>query len=150
MSKPTIGFIGLGIMGKPMALNLVKAGYQLVVHDISQPPVAELVEAGAAEAPSPQEIAEQSDVVITMLPDSPDVELVALGEDGGSFGKTMVVEFFWVNLGRLHVFFSFRYNPSRKKEKRISVRVLRVWARGRKNPNPLLLSIFLLPEKTEK
>lgn len=82
MKQPTIGFIGLGIMGKPMALNLLKAGYSLVVHSRSRPPVEEVVAAGAAEAFSPAEVAQRSDLVITMLPDSPDVEKVALGDDG--------------------------------------------------------------------
>jgi 2-hydroxy-3-oxopropionate reductase len=82
MTKPTVGFIGLGIMGRPMALNLLKAGYRLVVHSRSQPPVDELLAAGAAAATSPREVAQRSDVVITMLPDSPDVEQVALGPAG--------------------------------------------------------------------
>ena len=78
----TIGMIGLGIMGRPMAKNLLKAGYQLVVHDRSQEPVQDLVSAGAKAAGSPKEVAGQLDVLITMLPNSPDVELVALGRDG--------------------------------------------------------------------
>lgn len=78
----TIGFIGLGIMGRPMAHNLLKVGYRLVVHNRSRAPVDELVAAGAVAAWSPREVAEQSEVVITMLPDSPDVELVALGPEG--------------------------------------------------------------------
>ena len=82
MSKPQIGFIGLGIMGRPMARNLLKAGYPLVVHNRSRQPVQELVAAGAEEAFTPQEIAQRSQVIITMLPDSPDVELVALGPEG--------------------------------------------------------------------
>jgi 2-hydroxy-3-oxopropionate reductase len=82
MSKATVGFIGLGIMGKPMAHNLLHAGFPLVVHSRSQPPVEELVAAGATAAQSPRQVAEQSQVVITMLPDSPDVELVALGPAG--------------------------------------------------------------------
>ena len=77
-----VGFIGLGIMGRPMAKNLLKAGYPLVVHSRSQGPVQELVGAGAKAASTPKEVAAQSDVVITMLPNSPDVELVALGRDG--------------------------------------------------------------------
>src|SRR5579872_5139989 len=81
-SKPTIGFIGLGIMGKPMARNLLKAGYSLVVHNRSRGPVNELAAEGAKAAASPKEVAQQSDVIITMLPDSPDVEKVALGSDG--------------------------------------------------------------------
>ena len=82
MSKPKIGFIGLGIMGKPMAGHLIDAGYELVVHNRNRDAVNELVGKGAAEAHSGKEVAEQSDIVITMLPDSPDVESVALGEGG--------------------------------------------------------------------
>ncbi len=77
-----IGFIGLGIMGKPMAQNLLKAGYPLVVLDRVQEPVNELVAAGAKAGVSPQDVAEQTDVIITMLPDSPDVDEVVLGADG--------------------------------------------------------------------
>ena len=78
----TIGFIGLGIMGRPMARNLLKAGYPLVVHSRSRPPVDEVVAAGAKAASSGREVAGQCDVLITMLPNSPDVELVALGKNG--------------------------------------------------------------------
>jgi 2-hydroxy-3-oxopropionate reductase len=78
----SIGFIGLGIMGRPMAKNLVKAGYPLVVHSRSRGPVDDVVKAGARAASSPKEVASQCDVLITMLPNSPDVEQVALGKDG--------------------------------------------------------------------
>ncbi len=78
----TIGFIGLGTMGKPMARNLVKAGFHLVVHNRSRAAVEELVKEGARSAASPQEVAAASDVVILMLPDSPDVELVVTGKAG--------------------------------------------------------------------
>ena len=78
----TVGFIGLGIMGRPMAKNLLKAGYPLLVHSRSQGPVDELVAAGAKRASSAREVAGQTDVLITMLPNSPDVEQVALGPDG--------------------------------------------------------------------
>jgi len=77
-----IGFIGLGIMGRPMAKNLLKAGYPLVVHSRSRAPVDELVRAGATAAASPRDVAARCEVLITMLPNSPDVELVALGKDG--------------------------------------------------------------------
>jgi 2-hydroxy-3-oxopropionate reductase len=77
-----IGFIGLGIMGRPMARNLLKAGYSLVVHSRSRGPVDEIVKAGAKAASSPKDVAAQSDVLITMLPNSPDVEQVALGANG--------------------------------------------------------------------
>jgi 2-hydroxy-3-oxopropionate reductase len=78
----TIGFIGLGIMGKPMARNLVGAGYTLVVHNRSRGPVDELVAEGARAAGNPREVAQQSQIVITMLPDSPDVAAVVEGPDG--------------------------------------------------------------------
>jgi 2-hydroxy-3-oxopropionate reductase len=77
-----IGFIGLGIMGRPMARNLLKAGHSLIVHSRSRGPVDELVAAGAQAGTSPKDVASRSDVLITMLPNSPDVELVALGKDG--------------------------------------------------------------------
>jgi 2-hydroxy-3-oxopropionate reductase len=77
-----LGFIGLGIMGRPMARNLLKAGYSLVVHSRSRGPVDEIVKAGATAAASPKEVAGQCDVLITMLPNSPDVEQVALGPNG--------------------------------------------------------------------
>ncbi|MDK2821649.1 MAG: 2-hydroxy-3-oxopropionate reductase [Clostridia bacterium] len=75
----TIGFIGLGIMGRPMALNLLKAGYPLVVHNRSQGAVKELVNAGATAADNPAAVAKQVDILITMLPDTPDVDQVLLG-----------------------------------------------------------------------
>lgn len=80
--KGVIGFIGLGIMGKPMAGHLIAAGYELVVHDVNREPVKDLVSRGAREASSPKEVAEQVERIITMLPDSPDVEEVALGPVG--------------------------------------------------------------------
>ncbi|HSE88491.1 MAG TPA: 2-hydroxy-3-oxopropionate reductase [Candidatus Binatia bacterium] len=82
MANPTVGFIGLGIMGKPMARNLLKAGYPLVVHNRSRAAVAELSKEGAQTAVSSQEVAARSEVIITMLPDSPDVDLVYAGEQG--------------------------------------------------------------------
>lgn len=78
----TVGFIGLGVMGAPMARRLVQAGHGLVVHSRSRAPVDALAEAGAEAASSPREVAERADVVITMLPDSPAVEDVVLGSDG--------------------------------------------------------------------
>lgn len=77
-----IGFIGVGIMGKPMVQNLMKAGYPLIVHDLNRGPVDELVEQGATAATSSKEVAENSDVVITMLPDSPDVDQAVFGSGG--------------------------------------------------------------------
>jgi 2-hydroxy-3-oxopropionate reductase len=77
-----IGYIGLGLMGKSIAHNILKAGFPLVVHNRSQAAVAELVSEGARPAASPSEVAAQVDVVFTNLPDTPDVELVVLGENG--------------------------------------------------------------------
>ena len=82
MGNPIIGFIGLGIMGKPMARNLLKAGFPLVVHNRSRTAVDELSKEGAQPAASSKEVAATSEVIITMLPDSPDVELVYAGENG--------------------------------------------------------------------
>ena len=83
MPEETVGFIGLGIMGGPMAGNLLRAGYPLVVHNRTRAKEQELVSAGAAAADSPREVASQCDVLITMLPDSPDVEEVYLDSDRG-------------------------------------------------------------------
>ncbi len=77
-----VGYIGLGLMGKSMARNILKAGFPLVVHNRSRAAVGELVAEGAEEAFSPKEVAERVDVVFTNLPNSPDVELVTLGPDG--------------------------------------------------------------------
>src|SRR5215207_3302497 len=77
-----VGFIGLGIMGKPMARNLMEAGYELTVHNRSPEKAEELGEEGANVAATPREVAEKSDVIITMLPDSPQVREVVAGEDG--------------------------------------------------------------------
>jgi 2-hydroxy-3-oxopropionate reductase len=77
-----IGFIGLGIMGRPMARNLLKAGYSLVIHSRSRGPVDEIAGAGAKVGTSSRDVAAQCDVLITMLPNSPDVEQVVLGRDG--------------------------------------------------------------------
>ena len=78
----TIGFIGLGVMGKPMARNLLDAGYPLVAHNRSREPVEELANLGARPAEAPAEVARESDLIITCLPDTPDVMTVALGPDG--------------------------------------------------------------------
>jgi len=77
-----VGYIGLGLMGKSMARNILKAGFPLVVHNRSRAAVDELVAEGATPANSPAEVAAQVDVIFTNLPDTPDVELVALGKDG--------------------------------------------------------------------
>ncbi len=77
-----VGYIGLGLMGKSIARNILKAGFPIVVHNRSRAAVDELVAEGAKAANSPREVAEQVDIVFTNLPDSPDVEKVALGENG--------------------------------------------------------------------
>ena len=77
-----VGYIGLGIMGKPITKNIMKAGFPLVVHNRSRAAVDELSKIGAEPAKSPAEVAEKVDVIFTNLPDSPDVELVTLGKDG--------------------------------------------------------------------
>jgi len=90
-----LGFIGLGIMGKPMAKNLLKAGYELVVYDINEAAVKELVESGAEAGASSKDVAEKSEVIITMLPNSPEVREVVLGKDGiieGAKPGTIVID----------------------------------------------------------
>ena len=77
-----LGFIGLGVMGKPMAKNLLMAGYPLVVTDILPEPLAELSACGASPAASAREVAEQSDIIFTMLPNSPQVKTVVCGPNG--------------------------------------------------------------------
>ena len=89
-----VGFIGLGLMGKPMSTNLLKAGYSLTVYSRSPGPVEEIVAKGAVAASSPEEVAKKLDVIITMLPDAPDVEKVVLGPSGvisgASPGSTVI------------------------------------------------------------
>lgn len=90
-----VGFIGLGIMGKPMAKNLLKAGYSLVVYDIVAAGVAELVAAGAEAATSPKEVAQKCDLIITMVPNSPHVKQAVLGPNGvveGARAGALVVD----------------------------------------------------------
>src|SRR5690625_7544474 len=81
MAKEKVGFIGLGIMGKPMAWNLIKAGYSLNVLEKNSASGV-LVDAGATAYATNKEVAAESDVIITMLPDSPDVREVVWGEEG--------------------------------------------------------------------
>ena len=81
-----IGFIGLGIMGRPMAKNLLKAGYDLVVYDFNKDAVADLVSYGASAAESGKELASQVEAVITMVPNSPHVRAAVLGENGVAEG----------------------------------------------------------------
>ena len=93
MSK--IGFIGLGIMGKPMSKNLLKAGYELVVCDVVKAAVDEIVAAGATAVATPKAVAEQADIIITMLPNSPQVKQVILGENGiieGAKKGTIIID----------------------------------------------------------
>ena len=98
MPGKTVGFIGLGIMGLPMAKNLVDAEYSVIGHNRSDEPIEELVEYGGDGGDSPADVAERSDVVLLCLPDSPDVENVILGEgeegdpviDGVSEGTTVI------------------------------------------------------------
>ena len=80
-----VGFIGLGIMGKPMCRNLMKAGYEAVVYNRSKASVEELAAEGAQAAGSPAEVAENCQVIITMLPNSPQVREVCLGKNGNRF-----------------------------------------------------------------
>jgi len=77
-----IGFIGLGIMGRPMAKNLLKAGFSLVVYDLNKEAVEDVVKAGAASADSSRDVAQSTEVIIIMVPDSPEVREVVLGKDG--------------------------------------------------------------------
>lgn len=83
-----IGFIGLGIMGRPMAKNLVKAGYDLTVYDLNEEAVADLVSCGARVADSSREASLEAEVVITMVPNSPQVREVVLGKDGMAEGAS--------------------------------------------------------------
>jgi 2-hydroxy-3-oxopropionate reductase len=90
-----IGFIGLGIMGNPMAKNLLKAGYLLTVYDIVPEKIDDVVRAGAQAGSSSKEVAEKSDVVITMLPNSPEVKEAVLGANGvldGARPGTIIVD----------------------------------------------------------
>jgi len=91
--KRNIGFIGLGIMGTPMTLNLIKASHNLTVYDINKEVVEKLVSSGASSASSPKEVAANSDIIFTMLPNSQHVKGVVLGENGiiQSAKKGMVI-----------------------------------------------------------
>ena len=77
-----VGFVGVGVMGAPIARNILKGGFPLMVHDVDGAAADRLVAAGATRAESTRAVAADSDVVITMVPDAPDVETVALGPDG--------------------------------------------------------------------
>lgn len=82
MSRPRLGFIGLGIMGRPMTKNLLQAGYEVTVWNRSEPGIADVEKAGAKRASSPADVASKVDVVLSCVTDSPDVEQVYLGENG--------------------------------------------------------------------
>ncbi len=84
-SSLKLGFVGLGIMGAPMALNLIKAGHQLSVNTRSKVP-QDLIDAGAVACASPAEVAQQADIIFTMVPDTPDVEKVLFGATGVAAG----------------------------------------------------------------
>lgn len=95
-----VGFIGLGIMGKPMAQNLIKAGYDLKVYDIMTAAVDEVVAAGAKRGENNADVAKDSDIVITMLPNSPHVKAAVLGENGvldGAKSGTILVDMSSIN-----------------------------------------------------
>jgi 2-hydroxy-3-oxopropionate reductase len=81
-----VGFIGLGIMGKPMTRNLIKAGHQLIVYDVVSESIAELEASGAVRGKSAKDVAAQSEVTITMVPDGPEVEAAVMGQDGALEG----------------------------------------------------------------
>lgn len=90
-----IGFIGLGIMGRPMAENLIQAGHDLVVFDINQASVNRLVQRGAASAPHAKAVAERCPILITMLPNSPHVKAAVMGENGvleGAAAGTILID----------------------------------------------------------
>ena len=80
MSKPKIGFIGIGIMGFPMACNLLKADYPLIAYNTSEPSLNKVVKEGAERGKSCAQVANSCDIIITMLPNSPDVQRAVLGE----------------------------------------------------------------------
>lgn len=84
--KKNVGFIGLGIMGRPMTLNLLKAGYNVTVYDINKEAIEKLVTDGAKGAATPKEVGENSDVIITMVPNSQHVREAVLGENGVAKG----------------------------------------------------------------
>lgn len=95
-----VGFIGLGIMGKPMAKNLIKAGYELKVYDIMAAAVDEVVASGAKRGENNADVAKDSDIVITMLPNSPHVKTAVLGENGileGAKPGTILVDMSSIN-----------------------------------------------------
>ena len=105
-----LGFVGLGIMGKPMARNLLQAGFAVTVHSRGRGPVEELIAEGASQGSSPADVARATDVVITMLPDTPDVEEVLLGEGDGLLAAaapgSLVIDMSTIDPGRARSFAS--------------------------------------------
>lgn len=102
-----IGFVGLGIMGRPMAAHLLRAGYALTVHNRSRAPVIELVGRGAADGGSPSGVARRSDIVVTMLPDAAAVEQVLFGPDGlhaGLRSGSVVIDMSTIGPGSARMF----------------------------------------------
>ncbi len=102
MAIRKVGFIGLGTMGDPMAKNIVKGGYPLAVYDIDPDAMTQLVEAGATACESPAEVASQSDAVCSIVPDSPEVRQVILGDDGVAKGAqpgTLIIEMSTIDPG---------------------------------------------------
>jgi len=98
--KKKIGFIGLGIMGRPMAKNLLKAGFSLVVYDLNKEAVEDVVKAGAASAHSSRDVAQSTEVIIIMVPDSPEVKEVVLGKEGvleGAKPGSLVIDMSSIN-----------------------------------------------------
>ena len=90
-----IGFVGLGIMGKPMAINLINSGYEVTVYDLFPDPVTELVSKGGTAGKSPADVANKSDITITMVQNSPQSESAILGDDGvlgGSEPGSLIVD----------------------------------------------------------
>jgi hypothetical protein len=116
-----IGFIGLGIMGKPMARNLLKGGYALTVYNRSQPAMDELKLDGATLGSSPKDVAARSEVVITMLPNSPDVEAVVLGVNGvleGAKAGTILVDMSTISpLVSQHIYGEAKIKAARRKKR---------------------------------
>jgi len=105
-----LGFVGLGIMGKPMARNLLQAGFAVTVHSRGRGPVEELIAEGASQGSSPADVARTADVVITMLPDTPDVGAVLLGEGDGVLAAaapgSLVIDMSTIDPGRARSFAS--------------------------------------------
>ena len=109
-----LGFIGLGIMGKPMATNLIRAGHRLFAYDISSGPVQDLVALGATECHSSTDVARQSEIVITMLPNSPEVKAAVLGEKGVLDGTA--VGLILIDMSSIAPWFPRKLRPKHRKK----------------------------------